>query len=100
MMNPRDIAGNAEEEEKDLISNTMQPLLGSPEFYHEMVVSGGVVYLDLVERVVGVGVAVVGTAPCTRPLPFACDLMMITIIIMVTVTIISVMAMMMMTTTQ
>ena len=53
----------------------LRDLLGPTQFNHEVVVSGVVVQFDLVQRVLGVGVAVVGTTPSTGSFPLSNNLM-------------------------
>lgn len=52
----------------------LQDLLGPAQFNHEVVVSGVVVQFDLVQWVLGIGVAVVGTTPCTGSFPLSNNL--------------------------
>jgi len=52
----------------------LRDLLRPAQFNHEVVVSGVVVQFDLVQRVLGIGVAVVGTTPCTGSFPLSNNL--------------------------
>lgn len=60
---------STENEEAAGTTTGSQPLLWPQQLNHEMVVSAGVVYVHLVQRVVGVTITIVGTAPCSSALP-------------------------------